>query len=220
MNKRYGYFGFLTGLLCVLVFMLLIYLGLQAEKMKEEARQTGAPGKGAVAEIDGAVLHAIDGPPTQEKIDALLRGDEVPPKAVPPTKKAPNIKNALSVRRSAPTQRFKLGEALDLYLHISKQSNKTPELLVVRDLLPEGWALKEVAASTTPMTVAPEPGSKAVLEFRWERPEKFPITVKYSLEASAEAGGFSHLEGNATWMIADEQNTSALASLELYAAPR
>lgn len=220
MKKSYTTFGFLTGFLCVSLLMLLLFLGFEYEKREKEA---AAADKGSAATSEGAALIPIDGPPTKENIEAVLRGDqgseraEQPQKPKETSKPASPSPGARIVRRSAPTQRFVPGEALDLYLHISKREEIMPDSLVIRDILPTGWSLKEVAASTTAMTQAPESGTSDALEFRWEKPEKFPITVKYSVHASEESESVSLLKGDATWVYDEQPNTSSLAVMKFYA---
>ena len=226
MNKKFAWFGFLTGMLCVSFLMLLLYLGFQLErKQEEEAKNKPAVvSERAASRTAGATLTAIDGPPTEEKIAALLSEGKADAPSEGPTEKtrevkAPQPPSAFSIRRSAPIRQLVPGKDLELYLHISKREEGIPDSLVIRDELPSGWALKEVARSTTPMTQIPESGKKESLEFRWEKPYKFPITVKYSVQVSEESEAVSRITGDATWVFDGKENTSTLAVLDLYAAP-
>lgn len=220
MNDRLGWFGFAVGLLFVCFFALLFHLGFQKAALDKE-RKPSVSGGNPVAKTAGATLQAIDGPPTQEKIDALLSGEN--PAAANREVALPKRKEeqrpsaeAVTVRRSLPARNVVQGGTVDMLLHVTKRDPLPPEAIIIRESLPDGWSLKEVAPGVLPPDLVPEPGTEKELEFRWLRPARFPIVLRYSVQVPADAAEKAELSGAVTWIYDNVPNTGALPVTELH----
>ena len=220
MNDRFGWLGFTTGLLFVCFFALLFHLGFQKASLDKE-RKPSVSGGNTVAKTAGATLQAIDGPPTQEKIDALLRGDS--PDAANRETATPERKKeqlppaeAVTVRRSLPARNVVQGGIVDTLLHVTKRDPLPPEAIIIRESLPDGWSLKEVAPGVLPPDLVPEPGTEKELEFRWLHPARFPIVLRYSVQVPADAAEKAEWNGAVTWIYDNVPNTSVLPVTELH----
>lgn len=239
MEKKYSWFGFSTGiafLIASAAFYQIVWsvrgvpVGTPSPDTTEEETTTRVPTP-AKPTAAPPTLQRIEGPPTLDKIKELQQkqsqetsdspGDEMEEKQQPnaPTAQAKPANLPLAVRRTKSTRMFTPGEVLDIALTVQGKPDKSPNRILIDEMIPKGWVFKEVTNSTPPLNTTPQPNTTDSLQFGWDGPSQYPLQVNYKLQSAPEISKATLLQGQATCIFGDEQNTMTIGATPLYPKP-